>query len=105
MEVVCSLQTQHLSSLPLGKAQVHGRHFPSSLNMSAQTSPAEKGLDPGLLCQESYTYSGTDEAVLECDECCSLQCFHCEEQLHWQEHLRNHEQIRLKAGHVPYCDP
>ena len=73
--------------------------------MSAQTSPAEKGLNPGLLCQESYTCSGTDEAVFECDECCSLQCLRCEEELHRQERLRNHERIRLKAGHVPYCDP
>ncbi|XP_040082080.1 zinc finger FYVE domain-containing protein 1 isoform X2 [Oryx dammah] len=73
--------------------------------MSAQTSPAEKGLNPGLLCQESYTCSGADEAVFECDECCSLQCLRCEEELHRQERLRNHERIRLKAGHVPYCDP
>ncbi|TEA38160.1 zinc finger FYVE domain-containing protein 1 [Globicephala melas] len=81
-----------------------GAFFPG-LNMSAQTSPAEKGLNPGLLCQESYTCSGTDEAVFECDECCSLQCLRCEEELHRQERLRNHERIRLKAGHVPYCDP
>ncbi|TKC46435.1 hypothetical protein EI555_015621 [Monodon monoceros] len=73
--------------------------------MSAQTSPAEKGLNPGLWCQESYTCSGTDEAVSKCDECCSLQCLRCEEKLQWQERLRNHERIRLKAGHVPYCDP
>lgn len=73
--------------------------------MSAQTSPAEKGLNPGLMCQESYACSGTDEAVFECDECCSLQCLRCEEELHRQERLRNHERIRLKAGHVPYCDP
>lgn len=73
--------------------------------MSAQASPAEKGLNPGLLCQESYACSGTDEAVFECDECCSLQCLRCEEELHRQERLRNHERIRLKAGHVPYCDP
>uniref|UniRef100_A0A452R7B4 Zinc finger FYVE-type containing 1 n=1 Tax=Ursus americanus TaxID=9643 RepID=A0A452R7B4_URSAM len=73
--------------------------------MSAQTSPAEKGLNPGLMCQESYACSGTDEAVFECDECCSLQCLRCEEELHRQERLRNHERIRLKPGHVPYCDP
>lgn len=73
--------------------------------MSAQTSLAEKGLNPGLMCQESYACSGTDEAVFECDECCSLQCLRCEEELHRQERLRNHERIRLKAGHVPYCDP
>lgn len=72
--------------------------------MSAQTSLAEKGLNPGLMCQESYACSGTDEAVFECDECCSLQCLRCEEELHRQERLRNHERIRLKAGHVPYCD-
>lgn len=57
------------------------------------------------MCQESYACSGTDEAVFECDECCSLQCLRCEEELHRQERLRNHERIRLKAGHVPYCDP
>ncbi|XP_011805206.1 PREDICTED: zinc finger FYVE domain-containing protein 1 [Colobus angolensis palliatus] len=72
--------------------------------MSAQTSPAEKGLNPGLMCQESYACSGTDEAIFECDECCSLQCLRCEEELHRQERLRNHERIRLKPGHVPYCD-
>lgn len=79
--------------------------FLSSLSMSAQTSPAEKGLNPGLMCQESYACSGTDEAVFECDECCSLQCLRCEEELHRQERLRNHERIRLKPGHIPYCDP
>lgn len=72
--------------------------------MSAQTSIAEKGLNPGLMCQESYACSGADEAVFECDECCSLQCLRCEEELHRQERRRNHERIRLKAGHVPYCD-
>ncbi|KAL2789745.1 zinc finger FYVE domain-containing protein 1 isoform 3 [Daubentonia madagascariensis] len=72
--------------------------------MSAQTSPAGKGLSPGLMCQESYACSGTAEAVFECDECCSLQCLRCEEELHRQERLRNHERIRLKPGHVPYCD-
>ncbi|XP_032261396.1 zinc finger FYVE domain-containing protein 1 [Phoca vitulina] len=79
--------------------------FLANLSMSAQTSPAEKGLNPGLMCQESYACSGTDEAVFECDECCSLQCLRCEEELHRQERLRNHERIRLKPGHVPYCDP
>ncbi|XP_039075880.1 zinc finger FYVE domain-containing protein 1 isoform X1 [Hyaena hyaena] len=73
--------------------------------MSAQTCPSEKGLNPGLMCQESYACSGADEAVFECDECCSLQCLRCEEELHRQERLRNHERIRLKPGHIPYCDP
>ncbi|XP_016063638.1 PREDICTED: zinc finger FYVE domain-containing protein 1 isoform X3 [Miniopterus natalensis] len=73
--------------------------------MSAQTFPGQKGLNPGLMCQESYACSGTDEAVFECDECCSLQCLRCEEELHRQERLRNHERIRLKPGHIPYCDP
>ncbi|XP_037359546.1 zinc finger FYVE domain-containing protein 1 isoform X2 [Talpa occidentalis] len=73
--------------------------------MSSQTSPAEKSLNPGLMCQESYACSGNDEAVFECDECCSLQCLRCEEELHRQERLRNHERIRLKPGHIPYCDP
>ncbi|KAF6133823.1 zinc finger FYVE-type containing 1 [Phyllostomus discolor] len=79
--------------------------FLTNLSMSAQTSPAQKGLNPGLMCQESYACSGTDEAVFECDECCSLQCLRCEEELHRQERLRNHERIRLKPGHIPYCDP
>uniref|UniRef100_A0A8C5KCL1 FYVE-type domain-containing protein n=1 Tax=Jaculus jaculus TaxID=51337 RepID=A0A8C5KCL1_JACJA len=57
------------------------------------------GLNPGLTCQESYACSGADEAVFD------LQCLRCEEELHRQERLRNHERIRLKAGHVPYCDP
>lgn len=72
--------------------------------MSAQPPTADKGLNTTLLCQESYACSGTDEATFECDECGSLQCQRCEEELHRQERLRNHERTRIKAGHVPYCD-
>ncbi|XP_057344321.1 zinc finger FYVE domain-containing protein 1 isoform X3 [Manis pentadactyla] len=79
--------------------------FFTNLSMSTQIPSAEKGLNPGLMCQESYACGGTDEAVFECDECCSLQCLRCEEELHRQERLKNHERIRLKPGHIPYCDP
>ncbi|XP_044292900.1 zinc finger FYVE domain-containing protein 1 isoform X1 [Varanus komodoensis] len=72
--------------------------------MSAQPPTADKGLNTALLCQESYACSGVDEAAFECDECGSLQCQRCEEELHRQERLRNHERTRIKAGHVPYCD-
>lgn len=72
--------------------------------MSAQPPTADKGLNTALLCQESYACSGTDEATFECDECGSLQCQWCEEELHRQERLRNHERTRIKAGHIPYCD-
>lgn len=72
--------------------------------MSAHTQTAEKGQNTALLCQESYVCSGTDEAVFECDECRSLQCQRCEEELHQPERLRNHERTRIRPGHVPYCD-
>uniref|UniRef100_A0A2D4H665 B box-type domain-containing protein n=1 Tax=Micrurus lemniscatus lemniscatus TaxID=129467 RepID=A0A2D4H665_MICLE len=72
--------------------------------MSAQPPSVDKGLNTTLLCQESYACSGTDEAIFECDECGSLQCQRCEEELHRQERLRNHERTRIKPGHVPYCD-
>ncbi|KAI6068272.1 Zinc finger FYVE domain-containing protein 1 [Aix galericulata] len=72
--------------------------------MSAHTQTAEKGQNTTLLCQESYVCSGTDEAIFECDECRSLQCQRCEEELHQPERLRNHERTRIKPGHVPYCD-
>lgn len=107
LKVLCGPQTQSLCLHSWGKPRDHSMvgDFLANLSMSAQTSPAEKGLNPGLMCQESYACSGTDEAVFECDECCSLQCLRCEEELHRQERLRNHERIRLKPGHVPYCDP
>uniref|UniRef100_A0A8C8R6C4 Zinc finger FYVE domain-containing protein 1 n=1 Tax=Pelusios castaneus TaxID=367368 RepID=A0A8C8R6C4_9SAUR len=72
--------------------------------MSAHASTAEKGLNTALMCQESYVCSGTDEAVFECDECGSLQCQRCEEELHKQEKLRNHERTRIRPGHILYCD-
>lgn len=72
--------------------------------MSAHTQTVEKGQNTTLLCQESYVCSGTDEAIFECDECRSLQCQRCEEELHQPERLRNHERTRIRPGHVPYCD-
>ncbi|XP_067413956.1 zinc finger FYVE domain-containing protein 1 isoform X2 [Emydura macquarii macquarii] len=72
--------------------------------MSAHAPTAEKGLNTALMCQESYVCSGTDEAIFECDECGSLQCQRCEEELHRQEKLRNHERTRIRPGHIPYCD-
>ncbi|XP_069494721.1 zinc finger FYVE domain-containing protein 1 isoform X1 [Ambystoma mexicanum] len=73
--------------------------------MSAQTpSATDKGPNTALMCQESYACGGSDEAVFECDECGSLQCQQCEQELHRQERLRNHERVRIKPGHVPYCD-
>ncbi|XP_007055801.2 zinc finger FYVE domain-containing protein 1 [Chelonia mydas] len=72
--------------------------------MSAHAPTAEKGLNTALLCQESYDCSGNDEAIFECDECGTLQCQSCEEKLHKQERLRNHERTRIRPGHIPYCD-
>ncbi|CAM5150957.1 unnamed protein product [Natator depressus] len=72
--------------------------------MSAHAPTAEKGLNTALLCQESYDCSGNDEAIFECDECGTLQCQSCEEELHKQERLRNHERTRIRPGHIPYCD-
>nr|XP_033808421.1 zinc finger FYVE domain-containing protein 1 isoform X1 [Geotrypetes seraphini] len=72
--------------------------------MSAQTPTAEKGLNTALLCQESYVCGGTNEAIFDCDECSSLQCQRCEEELHKEERRRNHERTRIRPGHVPYCD-
>ncbi|XP_029454579.1 zinc finger FYVE domain-containing protein 1 isoform X4 [Rhinatrema bivittatum] len=72
--------------------------------MSAQTPTVDKGLNTSLLCQESYVCGGTNEAIFDCDECSSLQCQRCEEELHKQERRRNHERIRIRPGHVPYCD-
>lgn len=72
--------------------------------MSAHTQTVEKGQNTTLLCQESYVCSGTDEAIFECDECRSLQCQRCEEELHQPEKLRNHERTRIRPGHVPFCD-
>ncbi|XP_043930604.1 zinc finger FYVE domain-containing protein 1 [Protopterus annectens] len=72
--------------------------------MSAQTTVADKGLNTTLTCQESYACSGTEEAIYECDECKSMQCQTCEQELHKQERFKNHERVRVGPGHVPFCD-
>ncbi|KAM4662610.1 zinc finger FYVE domain-containing protein 1 [Discoglossus pictus] len=68
--------------------------------MSAQ---GDKGLITALMCQENFACGGTSEAVFECDECNSVQCQQCEEGLHRQERLQNHERTRIAPGYVPYC--
>ncbi|MBN3304972.1 ZFYV1 protein, partial [Amia calva] len=72
--------------------------------MSAQGPSSEKGVNTALVCQESYACGGSEEALFECDECGSLQCVRCEQELHRQERLKNHERIRIGPGHVPFCD-
>lgn len=75
-----------------------------SVAMSAQAPSSEKGVNTGLVCQESYACGGSEEALFECDECGSLQCQRCELELHRQDRLKNHERVRIGPGHVPYCD-
>ncbi|KAK0137598.1 Zinc finger FYVE domain-containing protein 1 [Merluccius polli] len=72
--------------------------------MSGHGSSSEKGVNTSLICQESYACGGSEEAAFECTECKNLQCVHCEEGLHSQEHLKNHERVPIGPGHVPYCD-
>ena len=72
--------------------------------MSGHGASSEKGVNTSLICQESYACGGSEEAAFECTECKNLQCVHCEEGLHSQEHLKNHERVPIGPGHVPYCD-
>uniref|UniRef100_A0A8C5HL68 Zinc finger FYVE domain-containing protein 1-like n=1 Tax=Gouania willdenowi TaxID=441366 RepID=A0A8C5HL68_GOUWI len=72
--------------------------------MSGRDSAIDKGMNPVLVCQESYACGGSDEAAFECDECGSLQCCRCELELHRQERMRNHDRVRIAPGHVPLCD-
>lgn len=72
--------------------------------MSGQGPSVDKGMSPFLVCQESYSCGGSDEAAFECDECGSLQCIRCELELHRQERMRNHDRVRIAPGHVPFCD-
>ncbi|ELW65378.1 Mucolipin-2 [Tupaia chinensis] len=65
--------------------------------MSAQTSLAEKGLNPGLMCQESYACSRTTRL--------SSGVVSAARRSSTDNSLRNHEWIRLRPGRVPYCDP
>ncbi|XP_038621710.1 zinc finger FYVE domain-containing protein 1 isoform X1 [Tachyglossus aculeatus] len=65
----------------------------------------DRGALPGLACQESYACGGTERAAFECDDCGSLQCPRCEEELHRQDRFRDHERTPIRADHVPYCDP
>lgn len=70
--------------------------------MSSQ-GPAGGKTMTGLICQENFACSGNEEAAFECDECKTLQCERCEEVLHKQERLQNHERTRIAPGYVPYC--
>ncbi|XP_063295846.1 zinc finger FYVE domain-containing protein 1 [Pelobates fuscus] len=70
--------------------------------MSTQ-GPTDKGPRTGLTCQENYACAGNDEALYECDECNTVQCQRCEEVLHKQERLQNHERTRISLGYVPLC--
>lgn len=72
--------------------------------MSGHGSSSDKGVNTSLICQESYVCGGSEEAAFECDECKSLQCVRCEQELHSQEHFKNHERVQIGPGHVPYCD-
>ncbi|KAJ3613157.1 hypothetical protein NHX12_019409 [Muraenolepis orangiensis] len=72
--------------------------------MSSHGSSSEKGVNTSLICQESYVCGGSEEAAFECTQCKNLQCVRCEEGLHSQEHLKNHERVPIGPGHVPYCD-
>ncbi|KAK0154598.1 Zinc finger FYVE domain-containing protein 1 [Merluccius polli] len=72
--------------------------------MSGQGPSVDKGMNTVLVCQESYACGGSDEASFECDECGSLQCTRCELELHRLERMRNHDRVRLAAGHIPFCD-
>ncbi|XP_014033960.1 zinc finger FYVE domain-containing protein 1 [Salmo salar] len=65
---------------------------------------SEKEINTSLICQESYACGGSEEAAFECDECRSLQCVRCEQELHSQEGLQNHERVAIGPWHVPYCD-
>ncbi|XP_040188991.1 zinc finger FYVE domain-containing protein 1 isoform X1 [Rana temporaria] len=71
--------------------------------MSTQGATTEKSVVAGLTCQENFACSGNNEAVFECDECNTLQCQRCEEALHKQERLQNHERNRIPPGYVPFC--
>ena len=72
--------------------------------MSGHGSSSDKGVNTSLICQESYACAGSEEAAFECDECKSLQCVRCEQELHSQERLKTHERVQIGPGHVPYCD-
>ncbi|KAL0969148.1 hypothetical protein UPYG_G00223150 [Umbra pygmaea] len=72
--------------------------------MSGHGSLSEKEINTNLICQESYSCGGSEEATFDCVECRSLQCVLCEQQLHSQEGLQNHERVKIATGHVPYCD-
>uniref|UniRef100_A0A8C7Q2G0 Zinc finger FYVE-type containing 1 n=1 Tax=Oncorhynchus mykiss TaxID=8022 RepID=A0A8C7Q2G0_ONCMY len=65
---------------------------------------SEKEINTSLICQESYACGGSEEAAFECDECRSLQCVRCEQELHSQEGLQNHKRVAIGPWHVPYCD-
>ncbi|KAG7274313.1 LOW QUALITY PROTEIN: hypothetical protein CRUP_024008 [Coryphaenoides rupestris] len=72
--------------------------------MSSHGSSSEKGVNTSLICQERYACDGSEEAAFECNQCKNLQCVSCEDGLHSQDHLKNHERVAIGPGHVPYCD-
>lgn len=72
--------------------------------MNGYGSSSEKGVNTSLICQESYSCGGSEEAAFECVECKSLQCARCELDLHSHDRLKNHERVQIGPGHVPYCD-
>ncbi|KAG9481398.1 zinc finger FYVE domain-containing protein 1 [Eleutherodactylus coqui] len=71
--------------------------------MSSQGPAGDKSMMTALMCQENFACSGSEEAVFECDECKTLQCQRCEDALHKQERLQNHERTRIPPDYVPYC--
>ncbi|KAM3918008.1 zinc finger FYVE domain-containing protein 1 [Leptodactylus fuscus] len=71
--------------------------------MSSQGPAVDKVMMTGLMCQENFACSGGEEAVFECDECKTLQCQRCEDVLHKQERLQDHERTRIPPGYIPYC--
>lgn len=72
--------------------------------MNGYGSSSEKGVNTSLICQESYSCGGSEEAAFECVDCKSLQCVRCELDLHSHDRLKNHKRVQLGPGHVPYCD-
>ncbi|KAM4013620.1 zinc finger FYVE domain-containing protein 1 [Anomaloglossus baeobatrachus] len=71
--------------------------------MSSQGPAGDKTAMTGLMCQENFACSGSEEATFECDECKTLQCQQCEDVLHKQERLQSHERTLIPPGYIPYC--
>ncbi|XP_069806192.1 zinc finger FYVE domain-containing protein 1 [Dendropsophus ebraccatus] len=71
--------------------------------MSSQGPSGDRAVMAALMCQENFACSGSEEAAYECDECNTLQCPRCEEALHQQERLQQHERTPIRPDYVPYC--